>query len=552
MLELLRIKNLALIEDAELEFSSGMNTLTGETGAGKSFILRAVDFIMGQRMDRSLVRPGAEKATVEALFVLPDGDCIIRRELTADTGRSRVYINDKLSSQDAVKELRPKLIIHTSQHGQQKLLSPAFQSEVLDTFLPDDSLLRARAACLEDLRSVIKQIDELDSKCENLNKQREFLEFQKREIDKINPQPGEEDMLEQRKSVLKDRERAGECLRNALDCIHGDANLLDAMSLLSREMDIIARMYPEFEDDRQAVDDFRLRLHELDSHLRRDPGDIESDFDDMTLDDVESRLFKISQLKRKLGRGLGDICELYRKIDEDLSFLDACELDRTRLKKEEAEKAQALSKVLDMLNKARQKAARELCLNIEAELGDLGRPRILRARARELRIRAHGNSRGSHRLPGPTHVGPQPRAAAATSGQDRLGRRTLPLPAGAGQSASGKRRRPPAHAHLRRGGRRHRRPDPQQRGRQAARTGRPAANAAHHALASVGRKGGPPLLHCEGSAERRNIHPLRPPRSGRKTSGTISNGRWRKTGRSPGGLTDQSLAISLSSQIESA
>mgnify|MGYP000542526847 CR=1 FL=1 len=372
MLELLRIKNLALIEDAELEFSSGMNTLTGETGAGKSFILRAVDFIMGQRMDRSLVRPGAEKATVEALFVLPDGDCIIRRELTADTGRSRVYINDKLSSQDAVKELRPKLIIHTSQHGQQKLLSPAFQSEVLDTFLPDDSLLRARAACLEDLRSVIKQIDELDSKCENLNKQREFLEFQKREIDKINPQPGEEDMLEQRKSVLKDRERAGECLRNALDCIHGDANLLDAMSLLSREMDIIARMYPEFEDDRQAVDDFRLRLHELDSHLRRDPGDIESDFDDMTLDDVESRLFKISQLKRKLGRGLGDICELYRKIDEDLSFLDACELDRTRLKKEEAEKAQALSKVLDMLNKARQKAARELCLNIEAELGDLG------------------------------------------------------------------------------------------------------------------------------------------------------------------------------------
>ncbi|WP_147820694.1 DNA repair protein RecN [Salidesulfovibrio onnuriiensis] len=372
MLELLRIRNLALIEDAELEFSSGMNTLTGETGAGKSFILRAVDFIMGQSMDRNLVRPGAEKATVEALFVLPDGDCIIRRELSAETGRSRVFINDKLSSQDAVKELRPKLIIHTSQHGQQKLLSPAFQSEVLDTFLPDNSLLLAREAALDELRSVIKAIDELDRRCEDLVKQREFLEFQKKEIEKIDPQPGEEDLLEERKTVLKDRERAGECLRNALDCIHGDANLLDAMSLLSREMDIIARLYPEFEDDRQSVEDFRLKLHDLDSHLRRDPGEIESDYDDMTLDDVESRLFKISQLKRKLGRGLGDICGLYKQISDDLSFLDACDLDRTRLKKEEVEKAQNLSKVLDKLNKARKKAARELCLNIEGELGDLG------------------------------------------------------------------------------------------------------------------------------------------------------------------------------------
>lgn len=372
MLELLRIRNLALIEDVELEFSSGMNTLTGETGAGKSFIMRAVDFIMGQRMDRSLVRPGAEKATVEALFVLPDGDCIIRRELTAETGRSRVYVNDKLSSQETVKELRPKLIIHTSQHGQQKLLSPAFQSEILDTFLPDDSLLKAREAALGNLRSVLKAIEDLDRKCEDLNKQREFLEFQKREIEKINPQPGEEELLEERKTILKDREQAGECLRSALDCIHGDTNLLDTMSLLSREMDIIARLFPDFEDDRQAVEEFRLRLHDLESHLRRDPGTIEADTDDMTLDDVESRLFKISQLKRKLGRGLGDIGELFREIVDDLSFLDACDLDRTRLQKEASEAGQKLGGVLDTLNKARQKAARELCLNIEAELGDLG------------------------------------------------------------------------------------------------------------------------------------------------------------------------------------
>jgi len=101
MLELLRIRDLALIEDAELEFAPGMNALTGETGAGKSFIVRAIDFLTGEPMSADLVRPGKDKAVVEAVFVVqedggPPEDLIIRRELSADTGRSRVFVNDRL------------------------------------------------------------------------------------------------------------------------------------------------------------------------------------------------------------------------------------------------------------------------------------------------------------------------------------------------------------------------------------------------------------------------------------------------------------------------
>ena len=116
MLELLRIRNLALIDDAELEFAPGLNVLTGETGAGKSFILRAVNFILGEKMSADLVRAGADKAAVEALFLLPEqaadpdeaesafhGECVLRRDLLAETGRSRFYVNDRLGSQDAVK-----------------------------------------------------------------------------------------------------------------------------------------------------------------------------------------------------------------------------------------------------------------------------------------------------------------------------------------------------------------------------------------------------------------------------------------------------------------
>ena len=133
MLELLRIQNLALIEDMELEFVNGLNVLSGETGAGKSFILKAINFLLGDRLDASMVRAGAERAVAEALFVLPPelreanaGDeIIIRRELMADTGRSRLYVNNSLASQESVRDLRGQLIIHASQHGQQKLLQPA-------------------------------------------------------------------------------------------------------------------------------------------------------------------------------------------------------------------------------------------------------------------------------------------------------------------------------------------------------------------------------------------------------------------------------------------
>ncbi|NDV18425.1 AAA family ATPase [Pseudodesulfovibrio sp. JC047] len=371
MLELLRIKNLALIEDVELEFSPGLNTLTGETGAGKSFIMRAVDFLLGERMDRKLVRPGREKASVEALFILPEGETVIRRELSTETGRSRVYINDRLSSQPTIRDMRSRLIIHTSQHGQQKLLSPAFQSEILDSFIPDQSLLTQRNDTLAVLHDVLERKRQLTEKFDDLEKQRDFLEYQKKEIDAVDPQPGEEDDLEARKKILKEQEQAGECLQNALDVLHGDVGLLDTMTLLSREIDIISRLFPGFDEDREAIEELRLRLHDLDTRLRRGPKELEDD-DPMSLDDIEARLFELAKLKRKLRRDLDDIVTLKTEIDENLSFLDACALDMKNLSHEEKKAATALKAALHAVNTAREKAAKELSHRIVAELFDLG------------------------------------------------------------------------------------------------------------------------------------------------------------------------------------
>ncbi|MCA1744037.1 MAG: AAA family ATPase, partial [Desulfovibrionales bacterium] len=220
MLELLRIKNLALIDDMELEFHSGLNVLTGESGAGKSFILRALDFIMGEKIKASLVRPGREKALVEAIFILDDQELVLRRELIAESGRSRFYLNDSLSSQDKIQALRDKLLIHTSQHGQQKLLKPAFHGLILDSFLPDKRFVEKRNKILGELNSILAEKKSTREKLSTLTEKREYLEFQRAQIDKVKPKPGEEEELIEKRDEIKTRAQLAESVQKSLDILH--------------------------------------------------------------------------------------------------------------------------------------------------------------------------------------------------------------------------------------------------------------------------------------------------------------------------------------------
>ncbi len=371
MLELLRIRNLALIEDAEIEFAPGLNVLTGETGAGKSFILRAVDFLTGERMSRDLVRPGADKAQVEALFVTEDGEVILRRELSAETGRSRAFVNDALSSQEAIRELRSSLVAHTSQHGQQKLLSPAFQAETLDSFLPDQGLLDERDRLVAEMRALLARKREILERSEELTRQREFLEYQKAEIDRVGPKPGEEEELETTRQTLKQADIVRESQERVLDLLSGEAGLGEQAGLLARELSLLAGLDPSLAPEAEAAEEFRLNLDDLQRKLSRRPG-MEADTPYASLDKLESRLFELSRLKRKLGRDLDGILGMAREIGENLSFLDACSLDLTRLDKEEKALAGQLDQVVNGLNQARAEAAETLCRRLEAELKDLG------------------------------------------------------------------------------------------------------------------------------------------------------------------------------------
>lgn len=372
MLELLRIHNLALIEDVSMEFSSGMNALTGETGAGKSFILKALNFVTGEKLGSELVRPGKEKAVVEALFVINGEEKILRRELTAETGRSRLYINDQLASQDMVKELKPALIVHTSQHGQQKLLQPSYQAKMLDDFMQRPDLLEKKDSLVKKLTLIVNKRHELDKKVAELQEKRDMLEFQQEEIQKVAPEPGEEERLEAEREAFRQQSESGEIVETAMELLRGDKDALGIIPLLAsierplRKLVATSEAFTPFLD---ATLDAASHFADLERELRKIST---AKLRDFNIEKLESRLYALAQLKRKLKRPLHAIIALKDEIDENLSFLDSCEMEKKQLAGDEKIVGDELLIALNELFTAREQAAQKFSNALENELKKLG------------------------------------------------------------------------------------------------------------------------------------------------------------------------------------
>ncbi|NJB69050.1 DNA repair protein RecN (Recombination protein N) [Desulfobaculum xiamenense] len=370
MLEYLRIQHLALIDDLELEFSRGLNVLTGETGAGKSFILRALNFLTGDKLGRDMVRPGGDKAVVEAVFNVDGEETILRRELSADSGRSRLFIDDRLSSQEAVRSLKPKLLLHTSQHGQQRLLSPSYQGKVLDSFLPSPELVEERDRLVAEMSALMRKREALAARMRELSDKREFLEFQLREIEKVDPQRGEEEELLDRKRAFQESAQAAEALESAISSFYGEeGGLLERVAHLARQLDALCELDADWREDADAAEEMRLRLRDMESRLRRADRDATPDGD---IEALESRLFALAQLKRKLNRSLDEILDFRSEIDANISFLDSCALDLRQLDKNRKALAERLGEAVTLLNAARRAAAERLAAALAADLRGLG------------------------------------------------------------------------------------------------------------------------------------------------------------------------------------
>ena len=394
MLEYLHISNLALIEDMELEFGPGMNVLTGETGAGKSFILKALGFLLGDRLKADMVRPGADRAHVEALFslkeplVLPGDDeadadkdadestddglqLVLRRDLLA-SGRSRLTVNGSLKPQSYARELREQLISYTSQHGQQKLLQPAYQDALMEQTMGRQDLLDERARMLAGLEEVRSKRLAIEAKRAKLIEMRDLLEMQQQEIDKVTPKPGEDEELEEIRLKVRRQEEANRDYDTALTMLYGsgrDMGLLDAVGEFYRHLENMARYDEQLQSSVEAVSALNQELQQLGASLRH-PPQLEDMPDD--IENVERRLYELSTLKRKLRRTLPQILNLKAEIEEKISFLDVCELDIRTLQREEAAKVAELRELVERIKSLRHASCAIFARALEGELKGLG------------------------------------------------------------------------------------------------------------------------------------------------------------------------------------
>ncbi len=417
MLEFLRIRNLALIQDMQLEFSPGLNVISGESGAGKSFILKALDFVLGGKISASLIRPGQDKSQVEAVFSRQGQEYILRRELNAQTNRSRFFLNDELSSQQRAKNLQPELILHTSQHSQQRLLETAYHRQLLDSWV-QESLLEEKNRLTEALRELDREKIKLQEKARDLEGKKDFLHYQQSEIDRVQPKPGEEEELEALKQRLKTESAQQQNVHQCLELLHSPGEpLIDKLWALQKEAEQLSNWDEKFLGFTQNIEETRYMLQEMDRTLRDMPLPAQSE---ETLERIESRLWELSQLQRKLGRSLESILQLQKEIQDNLSFLDHCQLNLQQLKRKENELDSELLLAVQNLNQARHKAADTLTHDLQKELQNLGfDPRVqvtFQFEAQEIRAGIKEEIPRLMWVPNPGHP-PQPLEQIASGGE---------------------------------------------------------------------------------------------------------------------------------------
>ncbi len=368
MLELLRIKNFPLIEDVEIEFHQGLNVITGESGAGKSIILRAMDFAMGENLSSKAIMPVKEKGFVELLFYLEDEELLIRREISSH-GRSRIYINDKLSSKNRLKELRNQLIIYTSQHEQHRLLRPEYHTRLLDEHLPDE-LIQEKQQVIKRLTQLEGKIQGIKFKLSDIESKKDFFEYQLEEIKRVSPLPNEDEILLKKREELKNSAILGEKIQQALEVLGTDEfSIIDQLIRLGTTVKSISTLEPEFKEISEEIEHAKEILTELEARLRNYPIGIEEVNE---LEKIEARLFEIEQLKKKLGKTLDEILGLKEEMEATISKKDELRLELKNLERERHALLLSLKNIVESINRKRIEKAKELAKKLKEELLALG------------------------------------------------------------------------------------------------------------------------------------------------------------------------------------
>jgi DNA repair protein RecN (Recombination protein N) len=383
----LRLENYAVIDNAAVEFASGLNLLTGETGAGKSILIDALALLLGEKASSEVIRTGAERAVVSAVFecdlasedaiekVLErngldeseDGSLIVRREI-ATGGKGRVFVNNQAATVAVLRQLAPHLAtIHAQNESILAFDAPA-RLELLDGFA--GTQIEPMTAAFEAWKGVRARIDDLERGEQDRLRLVDLWIFQKREIEDARLQAGEDEQLETEKRVLANAEKIYNAAMQAFDLLYeGDGSTSASMRAAQKQIEELARYEPRFQEALAALETARISVEDVGATVRDYAGGIRASPEHLA--EVEDRLAMLDRLKRKYGPALEDVIAFGADVARKLSEIENKDEVLRALRAELAKAGTEYLRAARALSKSRQDAARKLEKLVEAEINDL-------------------------------------------------------------------------------------------------------------------------------------------------------------------------------------
>jgi DNA repair protein RecN (Recombination protein N) len=370
MLRCLRVRNFAVIESAEIPFESGLCAFTGETGAGKSILIEALGFLMGERGSTDWVRSGCQKLEVEGVFAADGRETVLRRELDA-AGKSRAFVDGKSVTLAKLEEATEGLADFHGQHEHQTLLKPAVQLELLDAYGGLDREREAVGEAWRRWKEFKSLLESLTLSEEERERRLELYAFQLKEIDSVDPRPGEDAELEAELPRLKHAERLLSLAQEAHSVLYeAEGSAEESLGKAERALEEMSRLDPAMREPFEALSRLREGVGEVAAGLSRYQED--AGVSPQRLDELIGRQDRIERLKRKYGSGIAEVLAYRDRIRSELAALESHEQRSSDLAGQLDRSEEELRLRSEELHAARMKASKRLSAKVVAELKDLG------------------------------------------------------------------------------------------------------------------------------------------------------------------------------------
>ena len=388
MLRELSVNNVAVIDTLTVPFVPGLNVLTGETGAGKSILIDALQLVLGARSSEDLLRSGTDEAVVEAAFDPPanpagravleaegiaveSGEFLILRRHVFRDGKSKAYVGGRLTSAATLRALAESLVDIHGQHPGQPLLDPRRHREFVDAYagvLSELGIYREQFAAWQGLQ---RERDALLAAERERERRTELLEFQRRELESAHLEPDEEEALAAERGILANHERLFSTVQQAyVELEESEGAVLMRLGPLATRLRDASAIDARLHEILEALETAMVHLGEAARGLRDYRGRIE--FDPQRLEGIEARLHEIAKLKRKYGGGVADLLAHLTGVRRDLEALEQSEARLQGVERALRASASDLLRRATALSAARTRAAQTLQAAVRVELGELG------------------------------------------------------------------------------------------------------------------------------------------------------------------------------------